>query len=150
MITPLGSTRFTVLRRGVPIGSVSLPDGRDRAGGLLVPLPTFDETRCILDAAREAAGRDAVVRILTLPLDERLDLTALSPQAAAALDAACELAFELADEAGLRVATDMVRLADPGDGLGTRVYAYFRDATAGRPAASAPARRSPGAAADGG
>lgn len=129
-----GSSLFTVLRHGVPIGSVLLPDGRERSGGLLTPMPAFAETARILDAARQIAGRDAVVQTLTLPLGERLRMDGLSAEAEAALDALCALEFELADEAGLRVATDMVRLADPGDGKGPRVYAYFRDAMAGRPA----------------
>lgn len=147
-IDPLrGSNRFTVLRHGVPIGSVMLPDGRDWAGGLLTPLPAFAETGRILDAARENAGRDAVVRTLTLPLGDRLRVDGLSTAARTALDALCALEFELADEAGRRVATDMVRLADPGDGKGTRVYAYFRGATAGHPASRPAASGRPGDAA---
>lgn len=132
MVALQGSSRFKVLRHGVPIGSVTLPDGREWSGGLLSPLPAFAEIGRILDAARDAAGRDAVVRTLKLPVGARLRIGGLSTTAAAALDALCALEFELADEAGLRVATDMVRLADPGDGKGIRVYAHFRGAGAGR------------------
>ena len=116
-----------------PIGIVELPGGRPWAGGILQPLPGFESLRDTF-AAAAGAGGDIALQILRLPADETIDLSGLSAQLAAAVERVVELEFELRDETGAVIATDVVRLADPGDRQGVRVHAYFRDASSGVPA----------------
>ena len=121
--------QFIVAHAGVPIGATDLPSGRVWAGGLLTPFPAFAAIRPLLTAAA-AAGVDVAVRVLTLPADDALDVEALEPAIADAVTRLAALTFELRDEAGLAVPTDVVRLADPGDGRGVRVRAFFRESHA--------------------
>ena len=125
--------RCIVAHHGVPIGAVELPAGRPWAGGLLVPLPAFEPLRAIF-AAAAAAGGEMALRILQLPADETISLEDLDPTVAVAVERVVELAFELWEETGAPIATDVVRLADPGDRRGVRVHAHFRGSSADVPA----------------
>ena len=138
--------RVTIVHQGVPIGAADLPEGRRWSGGLLEPLPAFEAIRPTIEAA--AAGAEVALRLLTLPAGEAPAADDLAPPLDDALRRAAALTFELRDEGGLAVAAHVVRLADPGDGRGVRVRAYFRDSTAGVPARPAlAARRGGGSAA---
>lgn len=121
---------YIVAHAGVPIGTVDLPDGRRWAGGLLVPFPAFAAVRDVV-AAASVAGVEAAVDVLMLPDGETLDVSALDRATAAAVQRLTALTFELRDEAGLRVPADVVRLADPGDGRGVRVRAFFARSSSG-------------------
>ena len=120
-------------QQGVPIGTVELPAGRPWAGGLLVPLPAFEPLRATFAAAAPAGGEIAL-RILRLPAEEAIYVDDLDPTLAAAVERVVALAFELWEETGVPIATDVVRLADPGDRDGVRVHAYFRGASSDVPA----------------
>jgi hypothetical protein len=137
--------RFLVAHAGVPIGAVDLPDGRRWAGGLLMPFAAFAAVQPAI-AAASAAGAEIALDVLTLPAGGVLDVGALDPAIAAAVTRLTTLVFELRDEAGLAVATDVVRLADPGDGRGVRVRAFFWQSPAGAPAVPQRAPRRDGGA----
>ncbi|HYD55170.1 MAG TPA: hypothetical protein VEA99_21215 [Gemmatimonadaceae bacterium] len=140
--------RYSVVHLGVPIGVVDLPEGRWWAGGLLEPLPAYGAIRPVLERASAIAGPSAAAGILALPAGDAPDERGLSWEAAETLRRAAALEFELRDAGGLRVAAEVVRLADPGDGKGPRVRATFRAASAGPPARLAPTRRDDGAQQD--
>jgi hypothetical protein len=125
--------RCIVAHGDTPIGIVELPAGRPWAGGTLQPLAGFEPLRDTF-AAAAAAGGEIALRILRLPAGETIDVRGLTPGLAAAVERVAALEFELRDEAGAVIATDVVRLADPGDRRGVRVHVYFRDASSGVPA----------------
>jgi hypothetical protein len=108
---------------------VDLPTDRPWAGGLLAPLPSFEPLRTLF-AAAAAAGAEIALRILRLPSDEAIRLSDLDPTVADAIERVVALRFELWDETGLAIGTDVVRLADPGDRRGVRVHVTFRSASA--------------------
>ena len=122
--------RFTVTHRGVPIGEVELPERRRWAGGPLEPLPGLEPLRAVLAAV---ARRDLALALLTLERDAAPDRALVPPELDAAFGAAAALEFALVDAGGLPVSTDVVRVADPGNGA-MQVRAYFWRAGAPVPA----------------
>ena len=128
--------RCTVAHLGVPVGTVDLPEGRAWAGGLLSPAAGFAQIADVLGCATREAGAFAVAGVMDLAAGAPpATTTDLSPSGASAIEALAALEFELRDEAGLRVSTDVVRLGDCGDGKGVRVRASFRLAGGGSLAA---------------
>ena len=125
---------LNVIHVGVPLGSVDLPEGRQWAGGLLEPTAAYEPIGAILREVTARAGPQAIASLLRLPAGEQVQGSNLSADAALALRKAAALDFELLDQAGRRVAADVVRIVDLNDGIGGRVAAHFRSAMADAPA----------------
>ena len=122
--------RYILLHLGIPLGWVDLPEGRLWAGGILDAETSYEGLRPSLAEITRLVGRDAVGLLLKLSAGDRPRLDDLSPDAAAALERAAEMDFELRTPSGARVAADVVRVVDLGNGTAPRVAAQFRVATA--------------------
>ncbi len=136
--------RYSVWHQGAPIGYVDLPTNRLWSGGLLEPTDGFANVSDVLRALATVANHDALAQLSRLPADQAPHTAHMSPAAVEALVRAAALTFELRDEFGRAVATDVVRLVDLNDGTGVRVRAYFREATTGAPAWLPPTEWQPG------
>ena len=142
--------RYSVWHQGVPIGSVDLPANRLWSGGLLERTDGFANVSGVLRDVANQGGLEAWAQLLHLPADQAPSTDGLSNAAANALTRAAALTFELRDEFGRAVPTDVVRLIDLNDGKGIRVRAYFREATTGPSAWLPPEEWQPGADNDSG
>jgi hypothetical protein len=128
--------RFTVTYQGVPIGRIEVPEGRRWVGGWLDPLPAADVIRPVLS---RIARQDLAELLISLERDAAVPQRHVPAELREAFERAAELSFELLDEAGLKVPTDLVRIADSGaPRLHVRAYFWRADAPV-----SARMRRSP-------
>ncbi len=130
-----------VRHHGVPIARVELPHDRSWAGGRLEPLPAFAAVAALL--AIIAAAPSRVAELLELPDGATLRTDGMPPEVAEAYRALAAHSFDLADEAGLPVGAELVRIGATADAVPV-VRVYFRDAPSGVGATVPPPPQSAG------
>lgn len=124
----------TVTHHGVPIGTVDLEVLGTQGLGTLTPLPAYKSVRAWILLAG-ALGREARVELLT----RQADAVPSHP-----LIAKAALAFELVDQRGAALPTDVVRLVELQTRPGVTVLADLRTDAAGKVAFMVPPLVAPG------